>query len=37
VIFTNGTGHLLVRVDDVLSPPIDDRWEFAVSGEIRTS
>jgi diaminohydroxyphosphoribosylaminopyrimidine deaminase/5-amino-6-(5-phosphoribosylamino)uracil reductase len=36
VIFTNGSGHLLVRVDDVLSPPTDDRWELAISWEIRT-
>ena len=36
VIFTNGEGHLLVRVDDVLTPPADDRWELAVSWEIWT-
>lgn len=35
VIFTNGSGHLLVRVDDVLSPPTDDRWELAISWEVR--
>ncbi|MFI5259075.1 MAG: hypothetical protein ACHQ01_05640 [Candidatus Limnocylindrales bacterium] len=36
VIFTNGTGYLLVRVDDVLGSPPDDRWELAISWEIRT-
>ncbi|MHB8460261.1 MAG: hypothetical protein ACYDAK_08530 [Candidatus Limnocylindrales bacterium] len=37
VIFTNGTGHLLVRIDDVLCPPADDRWELSISWEIRTA
>ena len=36
VIFTNGSGHLLVLVEDVLSPPTDDRWELAISWETRT-
>lgn len=35
VIFKNETAHLLVRVDDVLSPPADDRWELALSWEAR--
>lgn len=36
VIFTNGTGYLVARVDDVLSLPADDRWELDVAWEVRT-